>query len=65
MITLKIEDLTIKQITEICKEQPHDTCVGCPIKKYCDMAFIKEPRFFNDNSSLDGEYKVDVEVYGG
>ena len=64
MVNIKIEDLTIKQIMNICEEQSKkDTCKGCPIKKYCDTAFYKEPRFFNDNSDLDGEYKVGVEFY--
>ena len=64
--TLKVEDLTIKQIINICKEQSRkDTCKGCPNKKYCEINFVKEPRFFNDNSSLDGEYEVGVEFYEG
>ena len=62
MITVKIEDLTIKQIMSICEE--HRSCTGCSIKKYCDTNFMKEPRYFNDNSTIDGEYKVDVEIVG-
>ena len=62
MITLKVEDLTIKQVMSICEE--HRICTDCPIKKYCDTNFIKEPRYFNDNSTIDGEYKVDVEIVG-
>lgn len=57
MITLKIEDLTIKQIIKICKEQ---TCAYCPIKNYCNANFAGQPKFFDAD-----EDTVDVEFYEG
>lgn len=63
MITLKVEDLTIKQIIKICKEQTNDTCKYCPIKNYCDANFVGQPKFFEGNT--DNEDLVDFEVRRG
>lgn len=59
MITLKVEDLTIKQIIKICKEQSDDTCVDCPIKNYCNANFVGQPKFFGEKTDED---LVDFEV---
>ena len=53
MITLKVEDLTIKQIIKICKDQPEGTCKHCPIQNYCNANFIGQPKFFGDNTNED------------
>ena len=60
MITLKIEDLTIKQIIKICKDQPSGTCNYCPIQKYCNANFVGQPKSFNYN--VDDEDTVSVDV---
>ena len=60
MITLKVEDLTIKQIIKICNDQPESTCRYCPIKNYCHANFVWQPRFFDDN--IEDEDIVNLEV---
>ena len=59
MIALKVEDLTIKQIIKICKEQSDGTCKYCPIKNYCNANFVGQLKFFEDNIN---EYLIEVEV---
>ena len=59
MITLKVKDLTIKQIIKICKEQQDGTCAYCPIKNYCNANFVGQPKFFDDNTDED---LIEVEV---